>query len=429
MLAEFVERTVMKRTLFGTSVLASLLMLTALWAGSPAPSANAHAQEQSVGGNIRLLKVAVPADGKLGDLLRKNAKLTSGFEVLDRRSIPGQLINAKNFVAKDWSAMGADAVILVQQEGGQIRIVLHEIGKGDRPVVSGRYPGADVYGAANNFMNEVVRNYDGEPGVFGSRIAFVRTRRNPTVSKNVQTIEMNGERAAGVTDGKTLNVLPSIAPGGEILFTSYAKRNPDLWISSGGSPKRVSQYPGLNLGGTMSPDGSTIALALSKDGNAEIYTLDRSGNVKSRLTKDQAIDGSPSWSASGQLAFVSDRAGSPQIYRMSSSGGGVTRVTKAGNYNQSPDWNHGKNMGQWLVYAGRDSSNRFDIFKIDVNSGKVVRLTQDGASNLDPSWSPDGRMVAYSKNGNLYVANGEGNNSVEVTRGVGTPDWGPRVGR
>lgn len=422
----------MKRALIGTTVLGSCLAMASMWAASSTPAVANETAAQSdtkLDGNVRLLKIAIPSDGKLGDLLRKNARLTSGMEVLKRTSIPTNLLRSRRFDKKAWSSIGVDVVLMAEKGAGQLRMSLFELSKGDRPVISRRYPAADMFKAANAFMNDVVQYYTGEQGVFGSRIAFVRTRRNPFISKNVLTAEMNGEKPARVTSNRSLNILPSITPGGEVLFTSYAKRNPDLWISGGAKPKRLSRHPGLNLGGTMSPDGNTIALALSKDGNSEIYTVDRSGKIKARLTRSAGIDGSPSWSPGGQIAFVSDRVGSPQIFRMAVNGGGVTRVTRSGSYNASPDWNSGKNSAQWIAYSGRDRSNHFDIFKVNIKNGKVVRLTQDAARNEDPSWSPDGRLVAYTKNSSIYVANSDGNNATQVIRGASTPDWGPRAAR
>lgn len=420
----------MTRTLLGTSLLAGLLVAGAHWSATPAAHADPRAllQDVDIGGQTRLLRIAVPADGKLGDLLRKNAKISGGFQVIDRKTIPANLIKASSFDKAGWDSLGADVVILVNPVGNQLKMSMYELGKGEKPVLSKGYAADDPHEAANKFMNDVIEQFTGTRGVFGSRIAFVRTRRNPTVSKNVQTVEMNGERAAGVTSNRSLNILPSIGPGGQVLFTSYAKRNPDLWMSGGGGEaQRISHHPGLNLGGAMSPDGGTIALALSKDGNSEIYALDSGGNVKARLTNNAAIDGSPTWSGGGQIAFVSSRAGGPQIYRMSASGGGATKVTNAGKYNQSPDWCQAKGCGEWIVYAGRDDSNRYDIFKIDVKSGKVVRLTQSPGRNLDPSWSPDGRLVAYYNDGDIFVANEDGNNQIEIARGGTTPDWGPRA--
>jgi TolB protein len=428
----------MKRTLFGTFILAALLAFGADWAGSPPAEAHATSplpspmlQDTNVAlpGQSRLLGVAIPADGQLGDLLRKNAQISGGFQVIPRRSLPAALARATDFNRKAWSDVGnVDVVIMTSEAGSQIRIAMYELSKGDKPVLSRGYPASDALGAANKFMNDVIEYYTKEPGVFGSRIAFVRTRRDPVTSKNIFTVQMNGESTSAITSNRSLNILPHMGPGGEVVFTSYAKRNPDLWLAAGGNPVRVSKFPGLNLGGAISPDGSTIALALSKDGNAELYTIDRAGNIKNRLTNNPAIDGSPTWSGGGQIAFVSDRAGGPQVYRMSASGGGETRVTRTGSYNQSPDWSQGKTRGQWIVYSGRDSSNRYDIFKVDVQSGKVERLTQSPGRNLDPSFSPDGRWIAYNQGGSIFVANEDGNNNVEIAKGASTPDWGPMPG-
>jgi TolB protein len=420
----------MKRTLIGSLLLGSLLLVGAWWAGSPVAHADPmkFVEEVDVGGNARLLRVAIPADGKIGDVLRKNAAISGGFEVIDRKSIPASLIRAGSFDAKAWSDIGADAVILADDAGGQTRIRLHLLSEGNSPKISKGYPASDPVKAANRFMNEVVDDFTGQPGVFGSRIAYVRTARNPTVSKNVQTVEMNGENPSSVTSNRSLNILPSIGPGGQVLYTSYAKRNPDLWMGAGAGAVRVSKFPGLNLGGAMSPDGSTIALALSKDGNSEIYSIDTSGNIKARLTNNAAIDGSPSFGQGGQVAFVSSRAGGPQVFRMTASGGSAARVTKQGTYNTSPDWCQAQTCGNWIVYAGRDASNRFDIFKIDAKSGKIVRITQNPGRNLDPSFSPDGRHIAFSRDGGLFVSNDQGNNQIEIARGASTPDWGPRAG-
>jgi len=422
----------MKRTLIGTTALAGILLGGAYWAGQDDTALinEAHAEpETGVGGTVVLLKLAVPAGDEVGDVVRKNAKLSAGFDVVDRRSLPAALIKEKGFNKKAWVETGAQAVIKNAEVNGQIKFQLYDLSRGKKPVLSKGYPAGDKRKAAHRFMNEVIKHYTGTLGVFGSRIAFVRTRRSPTVSKNIFTMEMDGGNVAGVTANRSLNILPSLGPGGQVIFTSYAKRNPDLWMSSGGGPTRISKYPGLNLGGAMSPTGGAIALTLSKDGNSEVYTIGTSGSVKARLTKNAAIDGSPTWSPGGnQIAFVSNRAGGPQVFRMSSGGGGAARVSKKGNYNQTPDWSPGEGeYGQWIAYAGRDGS-RFDVFAVNVKSGKVKRMTQGGGRNTDPTWSPDGRLIAFSSSrGGITIANEDGNNQIQVMRAGTTPDWGPRA--
>ncbi|MBC8069951.1 MAG: PD40 domain-containing protein [Deltaproteobacteria bacterium] len=428
----------MKRTIFGTaaltSALASMLAIGAVWAGDTSDDgiavANAAYEDPTtnVGGKVELLRLAVPSGDEVGDVLRRDSELSAGFDVIDRKSIPAGLIKEAGFDREKWNSLGAQAVIKNANVGGQIKFQLYDLAKGNKPVLSLGFPAGDQRKAAHKFMNEVIKYYTGTPGVFGSRIAFVRTRRSPEVSKNVFTMEMDGGNVAGITNNRSLNILPSIGPGGQVLFTSYAKRNPDLWMSSGGEPVRVSKQPGLNLGGVMNPQGGSIAVTLSKDGNSEIYLVDAGGGVKARLTNNAAIDGSPSWSPAGnQLAFVSNRAGGPQIFRMTSAGGGASRISKKGDYNQTPDWSPGEgDLASWVAYAGRDGSN-FDIFAVNVKSGQLKRLTQGGGRHTDPTWAPDGRLIAFTSAGGITIANEDGNNQIPVMKAGTTPDWGPRA--
>ncbi|MEM7155681.1 MAG: hypothetical protein AAF799_22720 [Myxococcota bacterium] len=413
-------------------VIASTLAAGAYWAGQDDVSvvSEANAQDVDVGaGGVTLLRLAVPAGDEVGNIVRRDADISAGFEVIDRRSLPAALVKSTRFDRDAWNKVGAQAVIMNAKVGNQIKFQLYDLAKGSKPVLSKGFPAGDTRKAAHMFMNDVIKYYTGIPGVFGSRIAFVRTRRNPSVSKNVFTMEMDGGNVSGVTGNRSLNILPSLGPGGQVVFTSYAKRNPDLWMSSGGGPTRVSKYPGLNLGGVMSPSGGAIALTLSKDGNSELYKIDTSGNVQARLTNNPAIDGSPTWSGAGnQIAFVSNRAGGPQVYRMSAGGGGAKRVTKKGSYNQTPDWSQGEGeLASWITYAGR-AGGGFDIFAVNVKSGKIKRLSQGGGRNTDPSYAPDGRLVAWSSSrGGIVVANEDGNNQITVMKAGSTPDWGPRA--
>jgi TolB protein len=419
------------RTLLGATVLASILGLAAHWAGSDEMAYAAPEDdggEVNVGGGFRLIRLAVPAGDEVGNIVRRDAQISAGFDVIDRKSFPAALVKESGFDRDGWNKVGAEAVIKNAVIGSQIKFQLYDLAKGAKPVLSKGYPAGDQRKASHQFMNEVIKYYTGIPGVFGSRIAFVRTKRSPTVSKNVYTAEMDGGNVSGVTGNRSLNILPSLGPGGQVLFTSYAKRNPDLWMSSGGGPVRVSKFPGLNLGGVMNPNGGSIALTLSKDGNSEIYTIDTGGNVKARLTNNAAIDGSPSWSPAGnQLAFVSSRAGGPQVFKMSGGGGGGTRVSKAGDYNQTPDWSPGEGeYAGWIAWAGRDGGS-FDIFAVNAG-GKVKRITQGGGRNTDPSWAPDGRLISWSSSrGGIVIANENGNNEIQVIKSGTTPDWGPRA--
>jgi len=388
------------------------------------------------GAGVELLKLAVPrAEGDDGaraatDVLSKDMDVVGFFQVLDPASFPQQLVaEGLGFSSALWSQVGAQAVLKMRVTGGQIEARVYVAARGDAAVLSKTYREGDVRDAVHQFANDVVLWFTGTRGVFGSRIAFALTGHSS--SREIAAIDADGGRMSTLTRMGSDCLLPAFSPsGGEVAFTSYLRNNPDLWLvpAGGGRARRISKQPGLNTGAAWSPDGHSIALTLSQDGNAELYRISPAdGGMQSKLTTNPAIDSSPSYSADGsQIAFVSNRGGSPQIYVMSSSGGSPRRVTFQGKYNQTPRWSPRGDKPQ-IAFTGRDERGVFDVFVLDVKSGRIDRVTQGKGSNQDPSWSPDGRLLAYvSTRGGIYVQNLETHHEVQIWRGgAASPSWGP----
>jgi Tol biopolymer transport system component len=92
---------------------------------------------------------------------------------------------------------------------------------------------------------------------------------------------------------------------------------------------------------SISPDGSKLAYSATVTGmNSEIYVLNLATKVTKRLTYNDAVDLSPTWSPDGtKLAFASYRTGKMQIWTMNSStGGSLTRITSRTYGATSPAW-------------------------------------------------------------------------------------------
>lgn len=391
------------------------------------------------GGVRDLYKLAVPisiGEQTLGQdtqkIMSKNLELVGMFEVLDPRSYIAPQTEGMNIDVNSWSAINAQGVIKSKIDLNGKRIStefrLYEIARGTSPVLLRQYQGEreELRSMIYRFLNDVIGYFTGEPGVFGTRIAF--SRRINVAHKEIFTAQWDGSDVAQVTNNGSINVLPAWLPSGGLVYTSYISGNANLYLL--GKREPILAYEGLNMGAAISPHGGKMAVVLTKDGDAEIYVANVNGSGLKRLTNDQSIDVSPTWSPDGsQIAYVSNKDGSPQIYVMSAGGGGSKRLTFSGSYNQTPAWCPRADT-PLIAFTGRDGGV-YDIFTVNVQTGEIVRLTQFQGSNMDPTWSPDGRLIAFwSSRGGIFVMNPDGTNQRMVIPGhAETLRWAPRTAR
>ena len=420
------------------------LLLAALTVSRPAQAADKPAEVEDLpqititDPNRDLFRLALPSavgDADLAaaatDVERRDLDLVGLFRLLNPESFPDSLIKeGLGFSSDLWSQVGAQGVVKLRAtrdaNGVAIEGKLYQVGRGEAAVLSKTYRGPEVRPLVHMWANDVILQFTGMRGVFGSRIAFAMTGKSPEVA----TIGMDGQELKVVTQMQSQCLLPAMSPsGGQIAFNSYLRGGADLWVvsASGGRARRISSRGGLNTGPTWL-NASTLIATLSFEGNAELYKISAAdGNIIARLTDNPGIDSSAAPSPGGdQIAFVSDRQGTPQIYLMPSSGGGARRLTYQGSYNQTPRFCPRKETPQ-LAFTGRDERNVFDIFTYDLKTGKIDRVTQGQGSNSDPAWSPDCRLIVYSSSrGGLFLMNLQTHKEFRIYKGgAKNPSWGP----
>lgn len=395
--------------------------------------------------------VAVPRICDLGDAgsvgktliktLTRDLQISGYFKVLDPTSFvetPGKCNIDSGLAYSDWSVISAEGLvkgdIALAGNTATIRLYLHDVLQ-QRAVIGKKYEVdvQDIERIAHRFANEIVAYFTGEPGVFGTQIAYVNRMGR---FKELFLMDMDGSNPQQLTYDKGLVLSPAWSPSGDqIIYTSYVTRRPELYITTPGirRARRITNRGGLELGAEFSPDGTKIVSASSVSGVTKIVLFDLRGKLLGRLTSSSAIDVSPTYSPDGRyITFCSNRGGSPQIYVMSPDGTNVKRVSFAdSSYCTSPAWSP---KGDKLAFVCRSARGSHQIFLGPIHGGPATQITYSG-NNEDPAWSPDGRYLAISstKDGgprSLYLLSLQSGKMTRITaarREHSQPAWSPRL--
>jgi TolB protein len=300
-----------------------------------------------------------------------------------------------------WARMGADYLVdgTLELKGDDV-VVAYQISE-LRPRVQGmkdeklRTKRGNVRRIAHMVGDAAVKQIAAEKPFFTTKIAYACAASG---RKEIWLCDYDGANAMRLTSDQSIALSPCWdRKEDKLLYTTFKHGSAEVWeldIRSGKS-RPISAYPGINSAPSISPDNSEIAITLSKDGNPDLYILNRKGEVKRRLTDlPSSIESGASWSPTGQeIIFSSDRTGTPQIYRVDPDGVGITRLTYEGKYNDSPDYSP---LGDAIVYVARGQDGDFQICTIDTKGSDFSQLDQTG-SNENPHWSPDGWHVVFCK--------------------------------
>jgi TolB protein len=332
-----------------------------------------------------------------------------------------------------WQRLGADYAVKLEAEfpGPNVKIFWRLYDTGTKSQITKgtlEYKREFWRELAHDIANEIVYILTGDPGIFRTKIAYIKKIED---AKEVCVADYNGTNERQLTNSGTINISPVFSPDGEkIYFTSYLGGDPQLYRVSvrNGEIEKITDFPGIAAAPAVSPDGNKIACVLSKDGNSEIYVLDLEGNIIKRLTRHRAIDSSPTWSPDGRMiAFSSDRTGTPQVYIMDSDGLNTRRLTYQGGYNDSPIWSQ---RGDRITFVSRTPDRRFNLASIDTSGADFHKMTEVG-HNENPHFSPDGKHIVFSSSRlsetDIYTMDLSGRNQRRVTRtaSCSNPTWGP----
>jgi TolB protein len=347
-----------------------------------------------------------------------------------------------------WRELGADGVVIgtVRKTGNGVAVQVRLFSVSQQQAVfSKEYSGSGSNPRlfAHTISDELHKQQRNLDGVARTKLAYSSDRdgeriRGPVgdrVIKEVYISDYDGANQRRITVNRSLNIMPVWSADGRALaYVSYRRNNvPDIFVSyiyEGRPPETPARGSERvhNFLPAWSPDGTRIAFMSNRDGNPEIYVMNKDGGSLRRVTRHPGIDSTPTWSPSGnQIAFTSDRSGSPQVYLMDADGlGSPRRITESESYADRATW--APAPYNEIAYAGR-SGGGYDIKIFDLATGAVRQVTSGEGSNESPAYAPNGRHLAFtstrSGRAQIFTIGRDGVGLRQVTREGSnyTPNW------
>jgi TolB protein len=252
------------------------------------------------------------------------------------------------------------------------------------------YPGGTPRAQAHMLSDDVVKAITGVAGIARTRIAY---KADLGGAKEIFVSDYDGANAFKATEDKSIAASPSWVPGQLALFyTSYRAGGPAVYSHdlNTGARTRVFAFNGLNTSATVSPDGTKVALILSKSGSPDLWVANLDGSGLRQLTHTPEPESSPCWSPDGKtICLTSNKDGKAALYTIPAGGGELRRLATGGILNcTEPDWSpDGKRI------AFTRAAGEFTIYIIPAGGGSAEAIT----AGEDPSWAPNSRTIVFTR--------------------------------
>ena len=196
--------------------------------------------------------------------------------------------------------------------------------------------------------------------------------------------------------------------GNQLLYTSVI----------GGKPAILRLTPGENtpeevvleaLSPAVTSDGRTIVFVSSTDNTLDLWTADANGRRKTRLAPSVTANPVAVTPDNRYVLYTSIEGGPVSIWMVAIDGGPPKKLVDGSSVAVSPD-------GGSIAFTAEGVNGVASLFVCSLPGCGPPRPIGPAQFDMAVSWTPDGRGVAYSKDGNLWVQPLSGGAPRQLTR-------------
>jgi len=148
----------------------------------------------------------------------------------------------------------------------------------------------------------------------------------------------------------------------------------------------------------LSPDETRVAVQKTDNGNADLWMLESSRGIATRLTSNAADEETPVWSPDGtRIAFDSNPKGPFDLYQMSIKDVGKESPFMESSETKTPnDWSAD---GRYFLFSVTHEKTGRDIWaRPFFGAGTPFPVVEREFDQAVGSFSPDSRWIAYESN-------------------------------
>lgn len=184
---------------------------------------------------------------------------------------------------------------------------------------------------------------------------------------------------------------------------------------------RLTNTPGYDAEGTVSPDGKKIIFTSMRNGDMDLYTMNIDGTDVRQITTEVGYDGGACFSPDSKM--ITWRASRPkteeqikeykdllaqglvmptnmEVFVANSDGSNARQVTNLGRANWAPSF---APDGKRIIFASNHEHPRgfpFNLYLINIDGSGLERISDDEGFDAFPMFSPDGKKLIFSSNRN-----------------------------